>query len=434
MGTGAMLHGILYGLGLHVGKLNNESRMMATTFGRPDRLTTAAQCHDHTMHVARVPAKTFFFSARANLDAQSLVGDWYGFDTPMSGGDAYVFEVEALGAKMIYSDKTMPTVDYSDPLIKTPEDLKTLKPLDPTKGRIPYVIELNRLACEELGGNILGAGGIFCSPFSLVCQAMGYEGVIRAMRKNPKFLHDVFQWLEDNALLAFLKAQRDGAGVKSAIGADAWAAFPDLTPKLMHEWALPPTLSLIKRGKEELGMTIQAGFGAGDYCEEDPAKFDADIIRACMEAGIAVRGGTPMIFMAMGRVDELPLQVIQDYAVEKGKFPITKLLIYAGLNARVLRDRTPEQIAAIVRRYIDVMGRDGRFLPFLANIPADAPPVNIHTAVQAIKTYGTSPIAKDLNSVPFKIPTFEPFQDYVTRLAKAGDQRAVRLMAVQEGV
>lgn len=30
---------------------------------------------------------------------------------------------------------------------------------------------------------------------------------------------------------------------------------------------------------------------------------------------------------------------------------------------------------------------------FLTNIPADAPPLHIHTAIQAIKTYGRYPIA-----------------------------------------
>jgi hypothetical protein len=432
MGTADMLHGMLYGFGLHVGKLNSASRTIATMFGRPDHLMVIGQCHDHTMYVARVPARRFYFEARVNLDAQGLVSQWYGFDTPMSGGDGYVFEVEALGAKMIYSDATMPTVDYADPLIKAPEDLRRLKPLDPTKGRIPYSIELSRLAKQEFGGNILGADGLFCSPFSLVCQAMGYPAVIRAMRKSPEFLHDVMQWLEDNALIPFLKAQRDGAGAKAAIGADAWSAFPNVTPELMMKWVVPYSKSLIAKAKNELGMTVTPGYAAGDYCEEDPTKFDPEIMRACMTAGRAATGGAPMVFLAMGRVDELPLDVVQKYAVENGKFPMTKLTIFAGLNARVLRDKTPQQIAAVVRRYIDVMGRDGRFNIFLANIPADAPPLNIHSAIQAIKTYGRYPIPANLEAVPFEIPKVEPFQDYVQRLARAGDARAVRLLSYQQ--
>jgi hypothetical protein len=432
MGTGDMLHGMLYGFGLHIGKLNDSSRMMANMFGKPDRLAVMGQCHDHTMYVAQVPARRFYFEPQVNLDTQTMVGQWYEFDTPMAGGDGYVFEVETLGAKMIYSDNTMPTVDYANPLIKGPADLRTLKPLDPSKGRIPYMIELNRLAMAESTGNALGASGMFCSPFSLVCQAMGYPAVIRAMRKTPEFLHDVMQWLEDNALMPFLKAQKDGFGASSPIGADAWAAFPTLTPELIMKWVVPYSQSLIAKAKSQLGMRATPGYGAGDYCEEDPSKFDPEILRACFTAGRAATGNAPMIFLAMGRVDELPLDVVQKYAVENGKFPMTKLTIFAGVNARVLRDRTPEQIAAVIRRYIDVMGRDGRLNIFLANIPADAPPLNIHTAVQAIKTYGRYPIAANLDAVPFEIPKVEPFHDYLQRLSRAGDERAARVLSYRQ--
>ena len=432
MGTGDMLHGVLYGLGLRVGKLNSASRMFATMFGRPDQLAVIGQCHDHTMYVAQVPARRFYFEPRVNLDTQAMISKWYSFDTPMSGGDGYVFEVEALGAKMVYSDITMPTVDYANPLIKGPDDLKRLKPLDPSKGRIPYCIELGKLAKAEFGGNVLGADGLFCSPFSLVCQAMGYPAVIRAMRKTPEFLNDVMLWLEDNALIPFLKAQRDGAGAKAAIGADAWSAFPNLTPELIMKWVVPYSQSLIAKAKKDLGMTVTPGYAAGDYCEEDPTKFDADILRACMTAGRAAMGGAPFAFLAMGRVDELPLDVIQKYAVENGKFPMTKLTIFAGLNARVLRDGTPDQIAAVVRRYIDIMGRDGRLNIFLANIPADAPPLNIHTAIRAIQTYGRYPIPANLDAVPFEIPKVEPFHDYLGRLSRAGDERAARVLSYRQ--
>ena len=101
MGTGDMLHGMLYGFGLRVGKLNSASRMFATMFGRPDQLAVIGQCHDHTMYVAQVPARRFYFEPQVNLDTQAMISQWYGFDTPMSGGDGYVFEVEALGAKIL---------------------------------------------------------------------------------------------------------------------------------------------------------------------------------------------------------------------------------------------------------------------------------------------------------------------------------------------
>jgi len=52
---------------------------------------------------------------------------------------------------------------------------------------------------------------------------------------------------------------------------------------------------------------------------------------------------------------------------------------------------------------------------FFVQIPADTPPVNVHTAVQAIKTFGKYPIAENLDDVPFEIPKFEPYQEWLKR-------------------
>jgi hypothetical protein len=70
-------------------------------------------------------------------------------------------------------------------------------------------------------------------------------------------------------------------------------------------------------------------------------------------------------------------------------------------------------MAERVRGWIDVMGREGKFLMAASNIPADTPPVNIFTAIAAMRTYGRYPIAQDLSKVPFQIPTFPAFDDWL---------------------
>ena len=60
---------------------------------------------------------------------------------------------EELGAKFIYSDNAMPTVDTNEPLIKEPGDLDRIGPLDPSKGRIPMAVEVARLNCEKASGS-----------------------------------------------------------------------------------------------------------------------------------------------------------------------------------------------------------------------------------------------------------------------------------------
>jgi hypothetical protein len=48
----------------------------------------------------------------------------------------------------------------------------------------------------------------------------------------------------------------------------------------------------------------------------------------------------------------------------------------------------------------------------LANIPADTNPNHVHAAVAAIHTYGSKPIAKNLDEIEFEMPKRESFQEW----------------------
>ncbi len=317
------IHPILWGNGLHIGKLDGQGRLLATMMGAHADVVPfqGPQCHDHAMTVARVPAHKYYFDAELLVDTQIAVERWYGFDTLTIIPDAYNFEVEALGAKFIYSDDAMPTVDTTDPLIKSPADLDRVGSLDPTKGRIPMGVEVARLICEKASG--LLAAGFFCSPFSLICQAMSYPKAVRALKRDRAYAEELFDWAENEVIFPYLKAQR-AAGVKQSFGADAWAAFPNLTPALIDEWVIPSAVRLRAKAKKELGMSVSAGAGCGDYCEEDPARFDKKIMFECWRVA-AKSGFLNVAFSAMGRTQDWDMRWLQEYAVQEGgrrKLPI----------------------------------------------------------------------------------------------------------------
>jgi uroporphyrinogen-III decarboxylase len=405
-----MVHGLLYGKGLRIGRLSPTGRVIAALMGtRGDTVPfMGPQIHDHAMTVAGLPARRYYYDARLLVTTQMAVDRWYGFDTPIITTDTYNFEVEGLGAKMVYSDYAMPTVDTSEPLIRERSDLDRLGPLDPTKGRVPMGVEAARLISNMGLGPF--ANGLFCSPFSFICQAMGYPKAVRALRRDPAFARELFDFAENQAIFPYLKAQA-AAGVKRSMGADAWAAFPNLTPEMVEEWVVPSAQRLAARGKRELKMTVMAGQVAADYCEEDPAKFDKEIMFRCLD----VVRKTLVIDMAaavMGRTQDWNMEWMQEYAVSRGRRG-RKLPVYVALNGRFVRDSSPQQIVAKVREWIDIMGRDGRLLFFIANVPADAPPVNIHTALHAVHTLGVYPIAKDLSSITIEPPAFQPFDEWL---------------------
>lgn len=405
-----MVHGILYGNGVHIGTLSPLGRVFAMLLGRHgDRVPfMGPQIHDHAMTISKVPARKYYWDADLLVDVHLAVNRWYGFDSHTIIADTYNFEVEALGAKFIYSDTAMPTVDTNHPLIKERADLDRIGPLDVTKGRIPMGARLAGLLTRKIAGPF--AQGFFCSPFSLMCQAMGYPKAVRAIKRDRKFAEELFDYVENDVIFPFLKAQHD-EGAKSTAGADAWSAFPNLTPELIDEWVVPSAKRLAARGKQELNMTVSAGLAAGDYCEEDVSKFDKAVMFKCLDVARKTMF-LNVAFSGMGRTQDWDMQWLQEYAVEhsKGK---RKLPVFGSLNGRFMRDSTPEEIVGKIREWIDIAGRDGGLLFFIGNVPADTPPINIHTAVQAVHQLGKYPIAENLSSIKLETPRFQPFDVWI---------------------
>ncbi|MEN6298971.1 MAG: uroporphyrinogen decarboxylase family protein [Anaerolineaceae bacterium] len=365
------------------------------------------QSHDHCMTVAKVPANKYYWDADLLVDVEIAVQRWYGFDTYMAAGDIYNFEVEALGGKMIYSDNAMPTVDTNNPLIKSHADIDRLGSLDTSKGRIPMAVELGQLLLKKAPGPL--SGGFFCSPFSFLCQAMSYPKALHAIKRDKVYAQELFDFAENQAIFPFLKAYAD-AGVKAATGADAWSAFPNLTPELVEEWVIPSAQRLGGRAQKELGMQAAAGLAATDYCEEDVSKFDKAIMFKCWETGMKLMPA--FVFGFMGRTQDWDMNWLQEFAVSHGPNGL-KQTCYVGINGRFIRDSTPDEIVALIRRWMDILARDGGLLLTIGNVPADTPPINVHTAVKAVKELGCYPIAKDLSSIKVELPKFKPFDEWL---------------------
>lgn len=363
-------------------------------------ITIAAQCHDHVMNLTGVPAKQFFTDFGLNYEMGELVARYYNLDGPAGGMDVYDLEVEALGGKLIYGENSMPTIDFRDPLIKSPEDLEKLKERTHDfhkKGRLPTLLQ-----CGTMGGADMIT---FCSPFSLAVGLMSFPALIKAMRRKPEFAHEVFKFVVDDVLTPWIKIQNESTGALMGIGADAWACVPNLSPAEMMEWVVPYNQRLEKKVKNFGVLTMNI---SGDYCEERIEKFDPQILHDSFDVEIASMGGTPTLFLGMGRWHEYPLKAVRDYT-EKFRKEGTPVTVSGFINARLLRDGPVEKIIDMVKRYIDTFARDHNLSLMLANVPADTPSDHIHAAVAATHTYGKFPIADNLDDVKFEVPKKEPF-------------------------
>ena len=366
-------------------------------------INIGAQCHDHVMYLAEVPAKKFYTDLNLNFEMGGLVGKYYELDGSAGGHDIYNVEVEALGGKLIYGENSMPTIDFRQPLIKNYEDLEKLKnkKIDfHNDGRFPMI--LNAV------GSMAGGNSIFCSPFSLAVGLMGFPKLIRAMKKDPKLYHGVMSFVVDDVLTPWIRIQNEEMGNLMGIGADAWASVPNLSPKEMMDWIVPYNQRLEKKCKAFGVMTMNV---TGDYCEERLDKFDQKILHDSFDVEVASVGGNLALFLMMGRWHEYPLEAVRNYT-EKFRKEGKSVSITAGINARLLRDGPVEKIIDNIKRFIDAFGRDHSLSILLANVPADTPSEHIHAAVAAVHTYGKFPIADNLDDVKLNIPKKKSFKEW----------------------
>jgi len=405
----SMIQGLLYTQGGYRGDLDPMARIVATISGKPDRPPIGAQMHDHAMYLAGVPAKRFYYDAPTFFNTMLSVFLYYGMDVALFFGDVYNFEVEALGAKMIYGENSMPTVDFTEPLIKEPKDLLKLKTPDPRKdARMPYAMEIIKMGAQ------MGLGmGMFCAPFSLAVAMRSYPALIKDIRRDPKFAHELFTFIVDDVLVPYIKAMKEECGIALAVGADAWSAFPNVTPDMGKEWIIPYAKRL-REATAPFGV-YSSLLASLDYCEERPERFNYDIMRKCFDIQ-AETVGTPMGFLGMGRWQDIDIQVVRDWATERGGARGT-VPILAGVNARLLHDGPISRIVEVAKHYLDVLARDGRFLGFLVNIAADTPPEHVHAAIAAFHQYGRYPIAENLDGVKFEMPKFMPYADFAKMMA-----------------
>ncbi len=371
------------------------------------QMHAGGQMHDHAMMMAKVPAKVFYNDPRVFVDACEAVAGYYGMDAAAPFADVYNFEAEALGQSMIYSDRAMPTIDFRDPLIKKPADLATTKIPDwaHTK-RVPYVFEYNRLAAERG----MSAVAMFCGPFSLAVGLRSYPLLIRDIKRNPAFAHELMTWIVDEVLTPYCKALIAHSGARLVYGADAWSAYPNIAPDMFTEWVVNYDLRL---SKNLIADRIYCAHAPADYIEENLDKFDKEILWRCFGAQMAAAGGMPAVQLGMGRTHEYPLERIVEYLEglkAKGLEPKFRI----ALNARLLRDGPVEAIVDCVKRFVKTFARYGIDSLGAASIAADTPPEHVHAMVAAVHTYGSVPMGEDLDKVPFQMPERESFEEYLS--------------------
>lgn len=344
-------------------------RFAAAMKGTPDRVPVFAQMHEFAMKESGAAAREFYTTPELLVTGTLNAMEKYGIDVPVLDYDVYNIEAEALGQKIIYSDRDMPDVDRTRPLIREPSDLEKIRTPDfDQDGRFAKVIKMNRLFADLIGNGEITCQ--FCAPFSLAANLRGIESLLMDIYADPGFARELMDRVTQQVLVPWLSRLQDEFPAATGFcGSDASGSLPIVSPEIIRDWLIP----YVKRLRERCGPAVYVPNWVGESYLPQPEKMLDLKQQVC--PGF-VEGQDP-------DVESLGPQLYKNYAQKKD------LPLILGVGAAFLALSKPAEVTRRVKHYIEVGGQNGRFALYLCNLGATTPPENIRAAVEAVHKFGT---------------------------------------------
>jgi len=397
---------IVYSYRLHFGQLDGYERLIAGIYGTPDRVPVIAQPYTYAMGMHGLSARVFFSEPKPFINASSNFARYFGIDFWSPVFDFYNIELDALGQKLIWRDRSEPDVDTSDPLIKNEDDLRRLRPPRPgLDGRMPFVLESYQRYMELTGVPPMAYA---CSPFTMAVLIRGYVNLLRDMRRNPAFVHRLMEFLSMEVVVPWIDKMVEATGAAIVVMSDAWASQPNVTVEMVREFCLPYTEKIIRATNSPL-RTVFDTASWGERAVEDPREV-LDLKMDMMTRGNKLKALRPFFLLVWNEdYEEVGIPSIRRYTEEK------KVSLLLNTRPNLIEEGPPDVIVENVRKLIREGAGKGRFILLINLVPIGTPVEHVHAAVAAAKQFGVYPIAPDLDSQAFRMPAFIPFEEWVKK-------------------
>lgn len=273
----------------------------------------------------------------------------------------------------LYSGDPIKDPAYGDPLIKTMEDAKRLKPADPYKhGRLPYILKAAEIAIKELGDDY-PVGGMADIPMHIGGCLMGWTQMFIAMDKDLMLWKTVEKVIIDS-IWDWIKAQHK-------IGIRVFGAVSELPQKVGAEeyfkhpvWMQadhPP--EIYKRAWEELKIPIGL-----HPCTVGPFEPGIPVWKTFLDHCFT------FMMPECGGAD----------ALARAKEELAPATMIGNINpVDIMLHGTASEVEDGCVELIQKCGPGGRFiLGTGCEIPLDTPYENVKMMVDSVRKYGRYPI------------------------------------------
>lgn len=321
--------------------------------GIPDRLPvipqgfmfSAAAAGYRIGQINRDPAKM----ARCHVACQEK----YGFDGCVIDVDDASL-AEACGAKVIFRDNDVASVDGSHPLLDDLRDIDGLRMPDPYKdGRLGQWLETTSRVVEAIGDHVFVMGRADQGPFSLLCLLRGTENFMcDLLTEDEEVIFHALEWTTE-VHARFAKAQFDIGAHASSMG-DALAGPNLISPAMYRKFGYPYEKKVVERLKAagkpysvhicgDTNTIVKDMGSLGCEILEVDWKVDLGAARKAIDPGVTLMGNVdPSGMLVLGSPEEVEGVVKRSIEATKGFRYIVSSGCAMGANTR------PENVAAMV--------------------------------------------------------------------------------------
>jgi len=217
------------------------------------------------------PYKRYVTESDVILEAQLNLFENYCLDVVTVCSDAFRVSADA-GAQMVFPENQTPFA--AQPLIKTREDLLSVKRPDPTKagGRMRNRIETVEKLAKNVGDKALVMGWVEM-PFAESCDWCGLTEFMTMLYDDPELAHEILGYVTEIEI-EFALAQLDAGAPIIGCG-DAAASL--ISEPAFREFALPYEQRVTAAIREAGGMSKLHICGNTMHILEDMATNGSDI-------------------------------------------------------------------------------------------------------------------------------------------------------------
>jgi uroporphyrinogen-III decarboxylase len=396
----------LYSRGFRFTELDGFERLIAGIYGRPDRIPVIMQPYTYAMGQNGLSARRFFSEPKPFIHASYNTATYFGVDFWSPVFDFYNIELEALGQQLIWRGKSEPDVDTANPLIKSEDDLKRLKPPQAGRsGRMPYVLESYRLFMDIMA---LPPMCYCCSPFTMAVLIRGYVNILRDMRRKPAFVHHLMEFLSMEVCVPWIAKMAELTDSSIISMSDAWASQPNMTPETVHEFCLPYIEKVIRETSTSMRTVLDTG-SWGERSVKDPVEV-LDIKMAMMLPGNNFKALRPFFLLVWNEdYEEIGIPWVRSYADRK------KVCLALNFRPDLIERGPREAIVENVRKLVREAAGKGRCMFIINLVPFGTPVYHVHSLMAAIRKFGRYPIATDLDRMNVPEPIFVPFAEWLKK-------------------